>query len=79
MFIPKVMNATASVFNYPAGTIKVDYYINGENIGSSNQPPFSISFVPANIKSVQDENELKATAFDALGGHIEASGFFSTN
>jgi hypothetical protein len=50
-----------------------------ENIGSSNQPPFSIFFTPSTIKSVQDENELRATAFDALGGHIEASGFFSTN
>ncbi len=79
MFVPKNLQTTASVYNYPASTVKVDYFINGENIGSSNQPPFSIFFTPSTIKSVQDENELKATAFDALGGHIEASGFFSTN
>ncbi len=79
MYVPKNIQTTASVFNYPTGTVKVDYYVNGENIGSSNQPPFSIFFTPGNIKSVQDENELKATAFDALGGHVEATSFFSTN
>ncbi len=79
MFIPKTMPATASVFNYPPGTIKVDYFVNGENIGSSNQPPFSITFTPGNIKSIQDENELKATAFDSMGGRADTSGVFSTN
>ncbi len=79
LYIPKNIQATASVYNYPASTVRVGYFVNGESIGSSNQAPFAIFFVPGNVKSIQDENELKATAFDALGGHTEASGFFSTN
>jgi membrane peptidoglycan carboxypeptidase len=78
-YIPKGVQATASVSNYPAGTVKVDYYVNGELLGSSNQPPFSIFFIPGVVKSIQDENDLKATAFDALGGHSEATSFFTTN
>lgn len=78
-YIQRNSQSTLSVSNYPAGTVRVEYYVNGENVGSSNQAPFSIFFTPANIKSIQDENDLKATAFDSLGGHTETTGYFSTN
>ncbi|MEI8061832.1 MAG: penicillin-binding protein [bacterium] len=79
VYTPKNNRITVSVYNYAPETSKVDYTVNGESIGTATQAPFSILFTPAQVKGLQDENEIKATAFDLLGRHFEATTVFSTD
>ncbi len=56
---------------------RVDYYVNDLFIGASTQPPYSISFVPANIQTAGDTNALSATVSDAVYNSATASVSFS--
>jgi len=44
--------------------IKVNYYLNGQYLGSSNSNVFS--FVPSDVKNLRDRNELKVIGFDGV-------------
>ncbi|MDD2935230.1 MAG: transglycosylase domain-containing protein [Candidatus Pacebacteria bacterium] len=50
--------------------IKVNYYLNGQMIGSSINNVFS--FLPSEIDSIRDNNELKVIGFDSLYNKGEA-------
>ena len=50
--------------------VKVNYYLNGQMIGSSINNVFS--FLPSEIDSVKDNNELKVIGFDSLYNKGEA-------
>ncbi len=54
---------------------KIDYYLNGVFVGSSDRSPFSISFIPQEIESIGAKNILQGIAVDALG----LKGGFTTN
>ncbi len=56
---------------------KVDYYINGVILGSVNKDPFSISFVPEEVSSIEEENSLQAVAYDEVGNQGSASVTFT--
>ena len=45
---------------------KIDFYINGIFVGSSNKNPFSFSFVPKEVLNIKNENELKAVISDSV-------------
>jgi len=45
---------------------KVDYFINGNYIGSANDAPFSFSFIPADNGLSSEKNELKAVVYDRV-------------
>ena len=45
---------------------KVDYFINGVFIGSASKHPFSISFTPKDIESIQELNTIKAVGYDSV-------------
>jgi 1A family penicillin-binding protein len=58
-------------------TTQVQYFINNTLIGSSNQPPYSFSFIPGQTIGIEDENEIKAVFMDNIGKSITATTFFS--
>jgi 1A family penicillin-binding protein len=45
---------------------KLDFYMNSTFIGSSNNYPFLLSFIPAEIKSITQRNTLKIVATDSV-------------
>ena len=45
---------------------KVDYFVNGELVGSSQKSPFSLSFSPNLVKNIATANTLRAVAHDAF-------------
>src|SRR5262249_35837536 len=51
---------------------KVDYFVNGAYIGSSDHSPFSFTFTPDDLPSVQATNELRAEAYDNVLNRGEA-------
>lgn len=52
---------------------RVDYYLNDLFIGSSTQPPYALSFIPANIQTAAATNILSATVNDAVYSTATAS------
>jgi membrane peptidoglycan carboxypeptidase len=58
-------------------TTQVQYFINNNLIGSSNQPPYSFSFIPGQTPGIEDENEIKAVFMDNIGKSTTATTFFS--
>lgn len=58
-------------------TTQVQYFLNNTLIGSSNQPPFSFSFIPGQTIGIEDENEIKAVSIDNIGKSSTATTFFS--
>jgi hypothetical protein len=58
-------------------TTQVQYFINNTLIGSSNQPPYSFSFIPSQTIGIEDENEIKAVFMDNIGKSTTATTFFS--
>ncbi len=57
-----IMVSNNSYSGYPLS--KINYYVNGEYIGSSNTTIFS--FVPSEIKGIKDVNELRIVGFDSV-------------
>lgn len=45
---------------------KVNYFLNGNFIGSSQTSPFSFSFIPNDISGLRATNELKAVVYDKM-------------
>ncbi len=68
---------TITVGGIRSTTNQVLFYVNGTQIGASNQAPFSYSFVPTQTPGIQDENELKAVSIDQVGKSQEAKIYFS--
>lgn len=60
--------------NYPLK--KVDFYVNGSFIGSSETHPFLFSFTPKNIDSIKEENTLRVVVYDQVFNKNEESIFF---
>lgn len=58
-------------------TTQVQYFLNNTLIGSSNQPPFTFSFIPSETIGIEDENEIKAVSVDNIGKSSTATTFFS--
>jgi 1A family penicillin-binding protein len=65
--------------NGPIPLSKVDYFVNGSYIGSSDQPPFSFTFTPGYIPNIQENNELHAEAYDNVLNKGEASVMFKVS
>ncbi|MFC1721103.1 penicillin-binding protein [Patescibacteria group bacterium] len=63
------VNVTSSG-TYPI--IKLDFYINGVFVGSSNRAPFSFSFIPNEILSIKNENKLRVIATDSVYNKVES-------
>lgn len=70
-----VMISNNSYSNYPL--TKLNYYINGQFIGSSSSSVFS--FLPSDIDNIQDENELKVIGYDSVMNSGEAIIKFKLN
>ena len=54
---------------------KIDLFINNAFIDTL-KPPFSFSFVPAEIDNIKSENELKIISYDAVYNRAENSSIF---
>ncbi len=61
---------------YP--TSKIDFFINDIFIGSSKSSPYSFSFVPIEITSIKDLNELKVIVYDSVLNKSEKTIIFKT-
>jgi 1A family penicillin-binding protein len=71
---------SASVFvSGPNPISKVDYFVNGEYLGTSNTAPFSYSFIPANVSGITALNTLKVVATDSVFNKKEATISFSVS
>ncbi|MEI6478964.1 MAG: PBP1A family penicillin-binding protein, partial [bacterium] len=56
---------------------KADYFLNDSYIGSSNNYPYSISFIPEGVGAVTGENTLKVVGTDPNGNTGESSVVFT--
>jgi len=45
---------------------KVNYFVNGEFVGSSTKVPFSVSFKSNNVDGIKNNNVLKVVAYDSV-------------
>ncbi len=61
--------------DYPL--IKIDFYINGVYVGSSNQEPFLFSFTPNQLENIRPENTLKVIGTDSVYNKDETETTFS--
>lgn len=52
------------LFHTDRDVSKVDYFVNGAYIGSSNTSPFVFSFIPASLGITQSSNELQVAVYD---------------
>ncbi|OHA19014.1 MAG: hypothetical protein A3C08_03680 [Candidatus Taylorbacteria bacterium RIFCSPHIGHO2_02_FULL_47_18] len=59
------------------GLLKAELYINGVFTDSTFSSPFSFSFIPKNINSITETNELKVVVYDSVLNRGEASVSFS--
>lgn len=60
-----------------SNTSLVEFYINNTLIGRSTESPFSFSFIPSSVSSIQDENELKIVTTERIGKSQESKIYFS--
>ena len=75
--IDKKTRQTIMVSGFNQKTISVEYYINGVSIGKTNEAPFVSSYIPAETKSSDFEDELKAVAIDSDGNKTESTVSYS--
>ena len=59
--------------------IKAEFYVNGESIGEAANAPFSISFMPKEVSSVQKYNNAKVVVYSSAGERVEARTSFVVN
>ncbi|KKU79393.1 MAG: Penicillin-binding protein, 1A family [Parcubacteria group bacterium GW2011_GWA2_47_7] len=50
---------------------RVDFNINGSFLGTVSSLPYSFAFIPENLPSIRDNNELRVVAYDILGNKSE--------
>lgn len=58
---------------------KVDFYLNGSYIGSSEKSPFAFSFIPSEAGSLVNKNTLKIVGTDIVYNRGEAELSFTVN
>ncbi|MES2087942.1 MAG: PBP1A family penicillin-binding protein [Patescibacteria group bacterium] len=58
---------------------KVDYFINGNFVGSAARAPWSFVFTPSSIENLKPENELRVVAYDTELNRGETKITFSVN
>lgn len=58
---------------------KVDFFVNGVLIGSSNRAPFSLSFIPADTTGIERVNRLRIVAFDTIFNKGTTETLFNVN
>ena len=56
---------------------KIDIFINDAYLGTS-KPPFNFSFIPSELDSLKDENELKIISYDTVYNRGEVISVFKT-
>lgn len=59
--------------------IKVEFYVNGQYIGSAMSAPFGISFVPKEIGLLQKYNNVKVVAYGPNGEKTQTSASFTVD
>ncbi len=57
----------------PSNLKKADYFLNGSYIGTSDNYPYSISFIPSGVGAVIGENTLRVVVTDTKGNTGETS------
>lgn len=75
--IDKNSRQAISITGYDDKTLSVEYYINGVSIGKSTEAPFISSYIPAETKSSDFEDELKAVKTDMDGKITESRAVYS--
>ncbi len=58
---------------------KVDYFVNGNFIGSASRYPWSFVFAPQSIENLTDENEIRVVAYDSVLNRGETKSTFKVN
>ncbi len=56
---------------------RVDFFVNGTFLGSAHTIPYEFSFIPSQVDNISDTNQLRATAYDAVGNTGEVTTDFS--
>lgn len=76
----KNLNIVITINNsgrYPLS--KVDYFVNGNFIGSVNRYPWSLSFAPSSLDNIESVNEIRAVAYDSVLNKGETKSTFKVN
>jgi membrane peptidoglycan carboxypeptidase len=73
--IDSLIKVSMSISNFNAA--RVEYYLNGQFIGSSNSKPFDFSFKPKDFGGIPLYNNIRVVAHGFLGEKIEASTSFT--
>jgi 1A family penicillin-binding protein len=73
-FIDSQIKISISILNFNAA--RVEYYLNGQFIGSSNTRPFDFSFSPKEFDGMTQYSNIRVVAHGFLGEKIEASTSF---
>ena len=57
------------VLSLPAGFTpdKANVFINDRLIGSFSKKPFTFSFIPEDVRSIEEDNEIKVIVYDEEG------------
>ena len=56
---------------------RVDFFVNGTFLGSTNGIPYTFAFKPGDVDNIQKTNELHVTAYDTVGNKSEAMTLFN--
>jgi hypothetical protein len=59
--------------------LRVEFYANGQFIGSAISQPYSISFLPTELSMIQKYNNVRAVAYGPNGEKAETSTSFVIN
>ena len=51
---------------------KVDYFVNGEFVGTADRYPWNLGFLPSSVGSLKDTNRLRVVAYDSMQNRGEA-------
>ena len=58
---------------------EVSFFVNGNLVGKSTTPPFSLTMTPNDLSYITNDNTLKAVLVDTVGGKAESSTNFLVN
>jgi len=57
--------------------VRVDFFLNGEFVGSSKTNPFTFSFIPKELDLIKERNQLKVIGYDSVLNKGEANTVFN--
>ncbi|PIP73458.1 MAG: hypothetical protein COW88_01890 [Candidatus Lloydbacteria bacterium CG22_combo_CG10-13_8_21_14_all_47_15] len=77
VYVPNQKISVSLILQSTYPISRIDYFVNGEFLGSAGVVPFSFSFVPSDIKAINGTNTLTAVVYDSVKNKVVTSGIFT--